>query len=340
MDAAPLLMDRVAATTGHRDRDEIELSLVQLLLQFLQADSVTLFKLARESDASRATHCIGVALQRDGSVGITRGGDRVQSLSGRAAWKACIEKQETQVNPAAGDGIEILFAVHGESGNVAGLIEVLTKRAPEARDLQLVLGVLRIVRNHMALIEYGERDTLTGLLNRKTFESQFDKLRLELQSAGQAPDGGAYWIGLADVDHFKSINDSYGHVFGDEVLLLVSRIIQRNFRACDKIYRFGGEEFVVLLRETAEPVTAAVLNRLRLAVERHRFPQVGYVTMSIGWTKILAHDTAVSAIGRADMALYHAKDCGRNRVFQYEQLLAEGKLGHHAQQLDAAIELF
>ena len=334
MDASPQLLEHVAAATGHRDRDEIELSLVQLLQQFLQADSVTLFKLVREAGASRAVHCIGALTDPDGMVGITRGGPNVQLVE-RDAWRRCAETREPQPGRAASGVHETLFPVPGESDETAGLLQVLGHQALDRRDLQLVMGVLRIVRNHMALIDYGERDTLTGLLNRKTFENQFGKLRDEMPIDGSRP----CWMGLVDVDRFKAVNDGYGHVFGDEVLLLVSQIIQRSFRGHDRVYRFGGEEFVILLRDAPEHAAGAALERLRTAVERHRFPQIGTITVSIGWTKIRPQDMPATAIERADAALYHAKASGRNQVIRQEQLLADGRLAGST-LLPAEIELF
>jgi len=199
--------------------------------------------------------------------------------------------------------------------------------------------VLRIVRNHLALLDYGERDTLTGLLNRKTFEAQFEKLRLDLAADAYAHVDNC-WIGVLDIDHFKLVNDGFGHVIGDEVLLMVSQVIQRNFRVDDRIYRFGGEEFVVLLRDTPEAATAAVMERLRAAVAAHRFPQLGTVTVSIGWTRIRPQDAPASAMRRADAALYHAKQKGRNSVFQYELLVAQGELEGETPALEHEIELF
>jgi len=331
-------MDRVAATTGHRDRDEIELSLVQLLLQFLQADTVTLFKLVNDGAGGGAIHCIAANANR-GSVEIIRSAATTYLLREHAAWQRCVDTGQPQRLPRMPGTFETLFAVPDENDEIAGVLQVFSQRSPDERDLHLVGGVLRIVRNHMALIDYGQRDTLTGLLNRKTFETQFEKLRRDLRPESGA-DGKACWIGLADVDHFKSVNDRHGHVFGDEVLLLVSQIIQRSFRGNDRVYRFGGEEFVVLLRECPERATAGALERLRAAVERHRFPQVDKITVSIGWTKIRSQDAPADAIGRADAALYHAKGSGRNQVFQHERLIADGRLTPDAQRQPAEIELF
>jgi diguanylate cyclase (GGDEF)-like protein len=336
MDAPPQLMDRVAATTGHRDRDEIELSLVQLLLQFLQADAVTLFKLVNDGAGGGAIHCIAAIAGGQG-VEIVRSASTTYLLREHEAWQRCVATGEPQVRQTA-QGCETLFVVPSETEEPAGVLQVFSQRTPDARDLHLVGGVLRIVRNHMALIDYGERDTLTGLLNRKTFETQFEKLRRELPLEDQA--ASACWIGLVDVDHFKAINDGYGHVFGDEVLLLISQIVQRSFRGGDRVYRFGGEEFVVLLQDTPEQATAGALERLRAAVERHRFPQIAHVTISVGWTRIRPQDAPSDAVGRADAALYQAKGCGRNQVLQYERLVAEGKLAPGTRRSPAEIELF
>lgn len=338
MDASPLLIECVAETTNYRDREDIELSMVQLLLQFLAADSVTLFKLRHEAGVPRATHCLAATSSADG-VEMTHGRGNVESIATRDLWRDCIDSAEPQQATRPCGGYEILFPLHGDNGSVIGLVEVLGQRAPEPRELILINGVLRIVRNHLALLDYGERDTLTGLLNRKTFEAQFEKLRMELAADAQARADNC-WIGVLDVDHFKAVNDGYGHVIGDEVLLLVSQIIQRNFRSEDRVYRFGGEEFVVLLRDTPEASTAAVMERLRAAIAAHRFPQLGTVTVSIGWTRIRPHDAPAGAISRADAALYHAKQNGRNRVFQHEQLVAQGELEGEARALEHEIELF
>src|SRR6202011_3687326 len=94
------------------------------------------------------------------------------------------------------------------------------------------------------------------------------------------------WLALIDIDRFKSINDGYGHLFGDEVLLLVSQLMKRSFRGADQLFRFGGEEFVVLLDRASEPGAQIVLERLRTTIGEHEFPQVGQVTISVGYTRI------------------------------------------------------
>jgi diguanylate cyclase (GGDEF)-like protein len=98
------------------------------------------------------------------------------------------------------------------------------------------------------------------------------------------------------------------------------------FRETDQLYRLGGEEFVVLLRDVGLEQTMEIHNRLRSAVEAYEFPHVGHVTVSIGVTQVLPTDNSSTIIARADAALYYAKEHGRNQVFDYESLIAAGKL--------------
>jgi Diguanylate cyclase, GGDEF domain len=113
--------------------------------------------------------------------------------------------------PPAGGSSTICFPVT-EGSSVTGLLEIELTDSMSAREARLVEGILRILRNQTVLIDYGERDTLTGLLNRKTFESRFGKICGELQDAASLPSQPRSWFGLLDIDRCKSINDTYGHV--------------------------------------------------------------------------------------------------------------------------------
>jgi diguanylate cyclase (GGDEF)-like protein len=141
------------------------------------------------------------------------------------------------------------------------------------------------------------------------------------------------------VDHFKRVNDQFGHLYGDEVLLLLARIMRQSFRQQDKLFRFGGEEFVVVLRAATEAEVHRALERFRRAVEDYNFPQIGRVTASIGYTMIKPEDTIPEIVGRADDALYVAKENGRNQLANYETLLAEGMISVR-EQPSGDIELF
>jgi diguanylate cyclase (GGDEF)-like protein len=231
-----------------------------------------------------------------------------------------------------GSGLVSLFPMLGEN-DVIGMVEVSANEGLDPREAALVAGVLKIVRNHVMLLDYGERDTLTGLLNRKTFEASFDKM-----ARGRAAAVEPAWLGVVDIDRFKSINDKYGHLFGDEVLLLVSRLMRQAFRGADQLFRFGGEEFVIVLdRASADGATIA-FNRLRQAIEDYAFPQIGRVTISLGYTQVLPADSPASAVERADAALYYAKNHGRNQAQSYEALVAAGRLA--VKEARADVELF
>jgi len=120
-----------------------------------------------------------------------------------------------------------------------------------------------------------------------------------------------------DADHFKSINDQYGHLVGDEVLKGISQIIHHSLRDGDQVVRYGGEEFLVLLKQTEIAAAFKVAERLRNAIATTPLAtQAGalYRTVSIGLTTPQVDDTPLSLIERADRALYQAKTKGRNRV--------------------------
>ena len=146
------------------------------------------------------------------------------------------------------------------------------------------------------------------------------------------------WLGVIDIDHFKRVNDSFGHLIGDEVLLLLSRLMRASFRFHDRLYRFGGEEFVVLMRCHSDADAAHALERLRHHTEAYGFPQVGRITISIGFTQVVPSDTPSGAFERADKAVYHAKEHGRNRVVGHADLVSRGLLVEEAKTGD--VELF
>jgi len=221
-----------------------------------------------------------------------------------------------------------------EQYSVPGVMEVFTAWPLSPVSLALVSSLLRVYRNFRSLLDYGERDTLTDLLNRKTFEGAFMKALTEKRDAAADPSHdrrvaspiGSNWLGMMDIDHFKRVNDNFGHLIGDEVLLLMARLMRANFRSHDELYRFGGEEFVVLLRHVRAADATHVFERLRERTEGFAFPQVGKITISVGYTALRHEDTPGIAFARADQAVYYGKAHGRNQVCQYEELVAQGKL--------------
>ncbi|BBH43610.1 diguanylate cyclase [Pseudomonas sp. KU43P] len=157
-------------------------------------------------------------------------------------------------------------------------------------------------------------DPLTGLPNRAAWSEQVEREMLDWQEHG-----GHLAMAILDLDHFKRINDGYGHLAGDKVLKIVADQLRKRLRARDFIARFGGEEFVVLLPQTSPAAAAQVAEGLRAAIEACPFHFKGervVITTSIGLSTFRAGERGDQVLKRADAALYRAKDQGRNRVEQ------------------------
>jgi diguanylate cyclase (GGDEF)-like protein len=231
---------------------------------------------------------------------------------------------------------------------VEGVVELVLDQPLDLSLQRMAQSVLKIHRNFLGLLDYSERDTLTGLLNRKSFDETF--LRATAMEAARmfASDGPderrsrqldrRHWLGVIDIDHFKRVNDTHGHLIGDEVLLLVARIMRSTFRYDDRLYRFGGEEFVVLLSVPDDASAGAAFERLRTQVESFTFPRVGHISASIGYSDVRPGDTPQAAFERADRAVYHAKEHGRNQVQSQARLVEQGLLDESG--IVGDIELF
>ena len=155
-------------------------------------------------------------------------------------------------------------------------------------------------------------DPLTGLPNRAAWS---ERLEHEIQQWQQH--GNTLSLAMLDLDHFKRINDSYGHLAGDKVLKIIATVLRKRLRGSDFIARFGGEEFVLLLPATPPAVGAKLLETLRAAIEACPFHFKGErvtITISMGLTSFRVREHSDLALKRADQALYRAKNAGRNRV--------------------------
>lgn len=157
-------------------------------------------------------------------------------------------------------------------------------------------------------------DSLTGAGNRLRFDEDVETMLSRAQRYGHPCS-----LALCDLDYFKSFNDTLGHVAGDEALRRVSEAMRNNLRASDTLYRYGGEEFVVLLVEQSVSDAVRAMDRMRVAIERLAIPSPktgGALTISVGVAQVepvMDHEPD-DWIARADACLYDAKDSGRNRV--------------------------
>jgi diguanylate cyclase (GGDEF)-like protein len=153
-------------------------------------------------------------------------------------------------------------------------------------------------------------DGLTGLLNRRVFEDLVQTELLRIQAGS-----GQFSILLLDIDHFKEVNDRYGHLAGDEVIRRVGAALRDAVRPTDPLARFGGEEFVLMLRSTDAEQAMAAAERMRQEIEMLQgLPGPQHITASIGVAASRREGTVEEVINRADDALYRSKRAGRNRV--------------------------
>ncbi|MBF0308486.1 MAG: GGDEF domain-containing protein [Magnetococcales bacterium] len=195
-----------------------------------------------------------------------------------------------------------------------------------ARDMgSLLWGMFQ---NLQSLLRDKDQDPLTGLLNRRSFD---ETIALVLDTLHHRPrdnrtPGSGAALAVFDIDHFKRINDSFGHTIGDEVLILFARCMENMFRHTDRLYRFGGEEFLAILTEVDLAKAAFALERFRQVVARNRFPKAEHVTVSIGFVMVNQSDLPSALIEKADQALYFAKEHGRNQVQSFDHLVASGDL--------------
>lgn len=166
---------------------------------------------------------------------------------------------------------------------------------------------------YSTLQEKASRDYMTGLYGR-------NYLQLFLEEMLQRPDGHFLSLVMVDVDHFKKVNDTYGHLVGDAVLEHISRILNSKSRNDDVVARYGGEEFCIVLPNTDLEMAVLVAKEIHEAIMNSAFAQGELyinLTVSVGVTTGISGDDVHTLISRADNALYQAKGCGRNRVMVF-----------------------
>ena len=188
---------------------------------------------------------------------------------------------------------------------------ILSLHSDATRAQRQVTGDYAALRgNEARIVEASLTDPLTGLGNRRKMDQA---LAAELARAGR--DGSRLSVVMADVDHFKRVNDEYGHPAGDQVLVRVGRLFRDRTRITDTAARFGGEEFVLLLVGAGLEQAVAKAEQLRTALELEPIePLSRPVTASFGVAEWAAGEDGASLLARADAALYEAKRTGRNRV--------------------------
>ena len=206
------------------------------------------------------------------------------------------------LNRAADQGV-LIATFNSEASSLQSLVTTLSK---ERRQLEIAAGDLETEARH---------DPLTGAYNRRLMTADLEGVRLSMATS-EKPAA----VVMIDLDHFKAYNDRYGHAAGDEVLRLVAQRIQAEIRPADRLYRYGGEEFLVLLRDTGLEEGETVATRIARGITTLGMPHLrnepwGVVTVSAGVAAIDPSSPASGdCVGDADAALYRSKASGRNTV--------------------------
>lgn len=212
------------------------------------------------------------------------------------------------------------FRMNSELLLVAVVRDVTARNRQERELRQYRASLEQLVAQRTAELEaamrklqdLADRDELTGVGNRRGLNAQ-----LESEQRNCARLGFRSSVAVFDLDHFKEINDRHGHAVGDAVIRQFAAVVQQAMRSIDYLARYGGDEFVLILRAASGEAALAALNRIRQAVLEHHWdclPQPAALTTSIGVATFRPDESADAAFRRADRALYAAKSGGRNRI--------------------------
>lgn len=337
------LLRKIETISACRDRDILGASVAAAIHEAFGARRVELLRCAGGS--GNATVALAVRASAGGLMMVEDGEEKAGAEEAPQLIESCplvfqAWQEKRAVSRTADDGVTLVHPMALSAGAAPfGFLVVEMARAPDAVELEAMARFLHFYCNYVGLLDYSELDTLTGLFNRKTFDEAFDRILAQASKAlgTQTGPGGAerrqdehedkpHWLAVVDIDHFKRVNDNFGHLFGDEVLLRLANIMRKTFRSYDKLFRFGGEEFIVMLRSATRENAIAAFDRLRRNVAVHEFPQVGQVTCSVGFSRVDPLLSPPDILGQADAALYYSKENGRNLVSCYEELVETGRL--------------
>ncbi len=329
------IIDSLIEMTGHRDRELIAVSLVKTLYQLLPTTKAALFEVQKDHDSILLKHLAHIDANGLSSR-LDKTSEELKNQPDEAILQ-CINTLEEVSVTIGNDETQLILPIIDEKEVVVGLlIHNCMESLPEHQ--HMTRGLLQLYQNFRTLVDNSQRDPMTGLLNRETFVASLNKILTEasLKAASKKNRNStrrqyneeefSYWLGLLDIDHFKRVNDSFGHLYGDEVILLVVSLMRATFREEDLLFRYGGEEFIVVIRVPSKDDADIAFERLRKAVETRNFGIAEQITISIGYVKVQDNDLPLSVVSKADKALYYAKEHGRNCLYDYDELVEAGEL--------------
>jgi diguanylate cyclase (GGDEF)-like protein len=354
------LIEHLIKLTDHRDRDLLELTLSKALIDLLSIQRVVMVRVVSEEGVRRWLEVASLDARGGGKVvdPLRVDFETLRPLDDNKNRMQCVmTRAKVEMAWAGEDGPRITYVplFDDARNDDEGVVEIHSGAALTFEQGRIVDAVLHVFRNMYNLLAYSDRDALTGLLNRKSLDDTFYSAVLEeldegalarSQRLSASVEPGQerrhrvppnYWLGTLSVDSFGAVNDKYGHLIAEEVLLLVARIMNNTFRTYDRIYRFGGEQFAVLMHCPDEALVLAAFERIRVNMEKFNFPQVGRVTASAGFTRVTPDDSPSTALERAERVVDYAQHHGGNQVHAYAELVRQGVLGDVAKTGDVDI---
>ena len=343
------LIEHVLKFTDHRDRELLELTLSRALIDLLPLQRVVISRVMTQTGDKRWLEVARLDAKGGGKVLDSMRVD-FQSLADLAdapdRLKCLQDREMVEIAWAGPDGPRIYMLPLFSDSGVAdeGVIEIHSSAQLTAEDLLTIEQLRRMYCNMYALLEFSDRDPLTGLMNRKSLDDAFYKVVLEeldgltgepkifeipknqdQERRSRVP--ANYWLGSAVIDEFEQIDRKQGHQIAEEVLLLVARLMSNTFRMHDRLYRFGSGHFGVLMHCPDEVLVLAAFERFRVNVEKFNFPQAGHVTVSCGYTSVMADDSPSSTLEKTALAVKFVQRSGRNKVCSHLGLERRGFLG-------------
>ena len=307
------LLDAVVKLTSQRDLETLAESLVELITTLTNASIVSVYTLGGELGHLSANVVAS-------SNPYEPKGTHLTSLKSQNELCECIENQQT-ISINLKNGVRRVYPII-EQGNVSGLLLCEHMETDLIQPEEMLQAITTVYGNHQSLLNHQQRDGLTGLYNRTALQNWLAKALnsdglTDRRADGEGPVG---CFALLDIDFFKRINDTQGHLYGDEVLLVFADLMRESFRFNDQLFRYGGEEFVAVLSETDLDTALTVLERFRTTISQHNFAQLNQVTVTIGVSEISPRMQPGKLIECADRALYYGKNHGRNQVNAFEWL--------------------
>jgi diguanylate cyclase (GGDEF)-like protein len=327
-----LVVDHISNFTAHRDKEVLAFSLLKSVISMMDCTKAEMISIDKKGDfLSSITFENSQCIVNTSKSGINHSLQNAFSYMNASSSEEHVLKTDS--------GYSLIRLLQHDRNSEQFVVIYLSQKASKAQSYVLS-GMLSIYTNFLSLLNESQTDELTGLANRKTFDSAISKVfdslpqpfdevdneRRELFDGDATKSADRFWLAIVDIDHFKQVNDRFGHLYGDEILIHLAQIIRSSFRRQDLQFRFGGEEFVILLSGESKQVCENVLERFRLNVEEYDFPSVNNITVSIGVIEFKRSVFHKTSFDQADQALYFSKKNGRNKTTFYEDMVSRGEV--------------